>query len=112
MAWRPHGYADVSATAPRAFACCDRCGMLYNHKDLSFQYDWTGAQLTNLNLLVCRTCYDTPNEGLRPLKLPPDPMPILNPRPLRNALAEGNTPPEVLWDEPGLLYDDGVTEWE
>lgn len=112
MAWRPHGRARVSAKNPQAFAICDRCGILYNQVSLSFQYDWRGNQVVNTNTLVCQTCYDVPYEGRRPLALPPDPMPIRNPRPVRYALDAENIPPSHSWDEPGLLFDDGVTEWD
>lgn len=81
MSWRPHGRASVDQTSPKAFAVCQRCGLWYNHRDLNWQYDYRGKQLQNLNLLVCELCYDTPQEQLRPLVLPPDPLPIINARP-------------------------------
>lgn len=110
MAWRPHGRANVDARNPRAFAICDRCGFLYNHVNLKFQYDWRGNNIVNTQAMVCDTCYDEPYEGRRPLKLPPDPVPIMQPRPVRYAADAENDPPPR-WDEPGLLYDDGQTEW-
>lgn len=116
MPWRPHGRASVNAGAPRAFALCDRCGFLYNQIQLRFQYDWRGNQIVNTNTLVCQTCYDTPYEGRRPLKLPADPTPIRNPRPVQNqnaaAAATPTEPGDQEWDEPGLLWDDGQTEWQ
>lgn len=112
MVWRPHGRARVDARNPRAFAICDRCGLLYNQVMLKFQYDWRGNQIVNTNTLVCDICYDVPYEGRRPLKLPPDPMPISNPRPVRYALDAENIPPIHRWDEPGLMFDDGQTDWE
>lgn len=83
MAWRPHGRARVDASDPRAFAYCDRCNFLYNHHTLRWQYEWQGTKLQNRRLLVCETCYDEPQEGLRVFTLPPDPVPIVNPRPPR-----------------------------
>lgn len=115
MAHRPHGRAKVDAKNPRAFAICDRCGLLYNHADLVWQWDWRGNVLANIRLLVCKlTCLDKPFEGYRPLKLPADPVPIKNPRPVQYAIDEGSTnqPSEVLWDEPGILWDDGSTQWD
>lgn len=105
MAWRPHGRAKVSATNPRAFAICDRCGILYNHNFLRFQWDWRGNQIVNTNILVCQICYDVPYEGRRPLKLPPDPMPILNPRQVQYALDEENLPVINNFENPDLLFD-------
>jgi len=83
MAWRPHGRASVDRKAPRAWAICDSCSMLYNHRDLRFQYDWAGNRLVNQNFLVCEQCYDTPQEQLRTIILPADPEPIRDPRPER-----------------------------
>lgn len=77
---RPHGRAKVSARNPRAFGICDRCGFLYNHVNLQWQYDWAGASLINKRLLVCNECNDVPQSQLRAIVVPADPTPILNPR--------------------------------
>lgn len=79
---RPHGRASISARAPRATAICDRCGFMYNHDQLQWQWDWQqGPRLFNLRILVCPTCLDVPQESGRTIVLPPDPVPIANPRP-------------------------------
>jgi len=75
------GRARVSAKKPQAQAVCDRCGIWYNYVDLQWQYDWRGTSLQNIRLLVCRTCLDTPQEQLRAILLPADPVPITYPRP-------------------------------
>ena len=77
---RPHGRAKVSARNPRAFGICDRCGFLYNHINLQWQYDWAGASLINKRILVCDECNDVPQSQLRAIVVPADPVPILNPR--------------------------------
>lgn len=74
------GRARVSAKKPEALAVCDRCGIWYNLVDLKFQYDWRGAVLQNLRLLVCDRCYDKPQEQLRAIVLPADPQPKMNAR--------------------------------
>ena len=74
------GRARTDARNPRAFAICDRCAIWYNHYQLSWQYDWAGASLVNKRILVCSTCYDTPQEQLRAIVIPADPVPIVNPR--------------------------------
>jgi len=74
------GRARTDARNPRAFAICDRCALWYNHYQLSWQYDWAGASLINKRILVCNTCYDTPQEQLRAIIVPADPVPIINPR--------------------------------
>jgi len=74
------GRARTSARNPRAFGVCDRCALWYNHQNLKWQYDWAGASLINKRILVCDTCYDTPQNQLRAIVLPADPVPIINPR--------------------------------
>lgn len=86
--------ASVDASHPDAFAICDRCGFLYNHRDLRWQMQWRGTQLVNIRLLVCSPCYDQPNESLRTIMLPPDPPPVKDARPPAWASQEGPTPPD------------------
>ena len=115
MAWRPHGRININATAPAAGGCCDRCGIWYSLSDLVWQYDWRGNQIQNIKLRVCtRTCVDKPYEGWRPLKLPPDPVPVRDPRPYLAAQEEMNTPlpPLVVWDEPGVSWDEPSILWD
>ena len=85
------GRARVSARSPRAAGQCDRCGFLYTHADLRFQFDWRGASLQNIRLLVCKTCEDTPQNQLRAIVVPADPMPIQNPRVPDYVKAASNT---------------------
>jgi hypothetical protein len=73
------GRARVSSKKPQAFAVCQRCGTWYNRVDLNFQFDWRGSQLQNLYILVCKRCMDTPQEQLRAIVLPADPVPIFYP---------------------------------
>lgn len=88
---RPHGRARVNSRNPRAFGICDRCGFLYNHDRLSWQYEWRGASLMNIRILVCETCNDVPQQQLRAIVVPADPVPIQNPRTQDYATAETNT---------------------
>ena len=74
------GRAKTSATNPQAHAICDRCGFRYNLVNLRWQFDWRGVTLQNLRLLVCSTCYDEPQEQLRAIVVPADPVPVQNPR--------------------------------
>jgi hypothetical protein len=84
------GRARTSSTNPQAHAICDRCGFRYNHVDLKWQYDWRGAQLQNIKILVCQQCYDTPQNQLRSIVVPADPTPIINARVQDFAGAETN----------------------
>ena len=85
---RTTGRASVSSRNPRAFGICDRCGFLYNHDKLQWQFDYAGAGLINKRILVCSPCLDTPQAQLRAIVLPADPVPILNPRVQDYAAAE------------------------
>ncbi len=87
---RPHGRAQVSTRNPRAFAICDRCGFLYNHDQLQWQYQWGGASLYNKRILVCGECNDVPQQQLRAIVVPADPVPIQNPRVQDYVTAETN----------------------
>lgn len=75
------GRARISARNPQAAAVCDRCGGVFNHVSLSWQFDWAGAGLINKRLLVCGPCSDTPQQQLRSIVLPADPPVIMNSRP-------------------------------
>lgn len=74
------GRARISSRNPTAAGVCDRCGFVYSHNMLKWQYDWRGASSMNLRILVCNKCYDTEQEQLRAIVLPADPVPISNPR--------------------------------
>jgi len=52
-----------------------------NHKELRWEFQWQGTKLQNLRHLVCRKCWDFPQQQLRTIIIPPDPRPVLNPRP-------------------------------
>lgn len=100
------GRAKTSATNPQAHAICDRCGFRYNHAELKWQYDWRGAMIQNIKILVCDTCYDTPQEQLRSIVVPADPTPIINARVQDFETAETNyqtvTAPPTIDPETGI----------
>lgn len=75
-------HVRIDPTNPEAAAQCDRCGRWYNRADLVWQTAWAGQHLYNIQTLVCIPggCFDTPNEQLRTIILPPDPPPIINAR--------------------------------
>ena len=84
------GRARINSSSPEAAGCCDRCGFIYPFRSLTFQYDWRGATLQNLRILVCRPCLDTPQEQLRAIVVPADPTPIVNARVQDFALASSD----------------------
>lgn len=75
------GRARTSSRSPQAHAICDRCGFRYNHVSLSWQMDWASVSLVNKRILVCSRCLDNPQDQLRAIVIPADPVPIQNPRP-------------------------------
>lgn len=87
--------ARVDQSHPEAFAICDRCGFVYNLPDLQYQFDFAGTGLVNKRILVCGSCLDKPNEGLRTIKLPADPVPVRDPRPSQWASMMGDAPPDI-----------------
>lgn len=74
------GRARTSSRNPQAHGICDRCGFRYNLTNLSWQFDWRGASLQNIKMLVCKSCYDDPQQQLRAIVVPADPTPIANAR--------------------------------
>lgn len=85
---RAHGRAQISRTNPRALAICDRCQQTVNHDILQWQLQWRGPRMQNIRLLVCPQCYDVPQEQLRTIVLPVDPVTIQNSRPENYAIAD------------------------
>ena len=75
------GRARTNARAPQAHAICDRCGFRYNWVDLQWQYEWRGPVIQNIRILVCKPCLDVPQENVRSIVVPADPVPIINARP-------------------------------
>lgn len=86
-----YGHARISSVTIEPRAICDRCGFTYLHADLQWQYQWAGPKLQNLNMLVCDSCLDVPNEQLRTIRIPPDPTPVINARPDLNACMSGES---------------------
>lgn len=84
------GRARISASNPQAAGQCDRCGLIYTFRSLQWQFDWRGAALQNLRILVCRDCLDTPQPQLRAIVVPADPTPIINARVTDYVAAETN----------------------
>lgn len=109
MAWRFTGRARVNASNPRAFGVCDRCGFWHNLQDLSWQFDWRGPRLMNLRIRVCRQCTDKPFIFNKPIILPPDPIPVADPRPQQFEGTEVQQPYQPLpWPTtlpPGAGFD-------
>lgn len=88
--------ATIPSGAPKsAWGICDVCGELVDHDTLRFQKQWVGAELISLNYLACPTCYDIPFLPGKVILIPPDPVPIQNPRPPAWAEQSGYTDPTI-----------------
>jgi hypothetical protein len=74
-----HGHARLDQGAGN-WQCCDRCGFVYSHADLQWQYEWAGTRLQNTQYQVCAKCLDVPSAILRTIIPGPDPVPIPNVR--------------------------------
>lgn len=77
------GHATVDPQRPRAFGVCDYCGAWWQRDRLIPQYEWFGAELADTHFRACPECISKPQDQLRPVLLPPDPVPIIDPRPER-----------------------------
>lgn len=75
------GRARTSARNPSAFACCDLCSEWYNRVDLKKQMEYRGPAIEWTGFLVCYRCWTVPQPQLKPIILPPDPVPVIFPRP-------------------------------
>lgn len=105
--WHPTGRGSVNARNPRPLAVCDRCSFVYNIDALTWQYQWSGVKLQNLRLLVCPECLDKPQPQLKTIVIPPDPMPVLNPRPEQYAVT---VPSFMATETPSFEGSDLTTE--
>lgn len=75
-----HGRARVDPQQSRAFAVCDYCGEWHNRIDLINQLEWFGDVLTDTGFRACPRCISKPQPQLKPVILPEDPVPIVDPR--------------------------------
>ncbi len=86
---RPHPRrARTNPSSPRAWGTSDRNGMLNNHENLHWQWEWAGQKLVNKMILVSADELDKPQRQLGTFILPPDPTPIMNARPERYDIDE------------------------
>jgi hypothetical protein len=91
MGIRYPGRAAIDPSAPEAVGVCDRCGQLYNLRDLRYQPVIAGTSTLITRLRVCTvTCLDELNEQERVIRIPPDPMPVSDPRVENFAVDEKN----------------------
>lgn len=81
MSYRPHGrYVNVDENSPYALGICDKSGFVFRRIDMVKQMEWRGNALIWTGFIVGKPFVDTPNAQLKPPILPPDPVPVQNPR--------------------------------
>lgn len=81
---RPRTPLVIDPKDPRAVGVCDGCGFWLNYKDLRKDMQYRGGSVPVwTGFLVCDKCLDVPNPApqFKRLVLPPDPVPVENPRP-------------------------------
>jgi hypothetical protein len=67
---------------PQGFAICDGCGFLVPHPHLRERMEYRGGNSPQgTGLMVCGVCDDVPQPYYKKQVLPPDPIPLENPRP-------------------------------
>lgn len=93
MSLRPKGKnVTIDVNNPEALGICDFSGFVFKRKDLLRQMEWRGDSLQWTGFYVGRPYLDVPNEQNRPPILPPDPIPVLFPRPQQpQSLTIGNS---------------------
>jgi hypothetical protein len=81
MTYRPHGkHVRIDEDMPQALGICDYTGFVHNRVDLVRQMEYRGNALVWTGFYVGKSYADKPNEQLKPPILPPDPVPIREPR--------------------------------
>lgn len=73
-------HVTIDEQNPQALGICDYSGFVHNRKDLIRQMEWRGNRLVWTGFYVGKTYSDKPNEQLRVPILPPDPVPVRDPR--------------------------------
>lgn len=78
--WPQNDGVSLDPNRPEALGVCDYCGKSLHLRDLKYQFEWSGPGLINLHFRVGPECYDKFQEQLRSIVLPPDPIPVSDPR--------------------------------
>lgn len=104
MSYRPKGkHVTIDENNPEALAICDYTGFVFHRKDLVKQMAWRGDRLVWNGFLVGRPYADVPNPQLKPPILPPDPIPVVDPRPPQST--------EYIWSTIPYTWNKCPFEW-
>jgi hypothetical protein len=81
MSYRPKGkHVIIDENSPKALGICDKTQFVFRRMDLIRQMEYRGNALVWTGFYVGRPYADVPNNQLRPPVLPPDPVPVREPR--------------------------------
>ncbi len=97
-------FVKIDWNHPSALGICDYTGLVFNRKDLVKQMEWRGNALVWTGFYVGKPFAAKPNPQLIPPILPPDPVPILDPRPEKSSLETW----EVTYD----VWNFDQNEWQ
>ena len=78
----PKDHAEIDPFNPRAVGLCDRCGRVWNRDVLQWRFQWQGMTTVNTGFLECPKCWCPPDNHARGYRIPPDPLPVNQPRPI------------------------------
>lgn len=105
MSYRPKGkHVSIDPESPEALGICDYSGFVFKRKDLVRQMEWRGNALVWTGFYVGLPYVDVPNEQLRPPILPPDPVPVKDPR-------LPQTSPFLYWNDANIFWNDADFFW-
>jgi len=89
--YRPKGrYVSINPLHPQAVAMCDYSQMIFMRKDLVKQMEYRGNALVWTGFYVGKPFADEPNPQLIPPILPPDPIPVTEPRLQQGTIPQTN----------------------
>ena len=100
VTYRPHGkHVSIDEASPEALGICDYTGFLHLRRDLVQQMEYRGNGLVWTGLYVGKDYADVPNEQNRPPILPPDPIPVQNPRPQQMQPITWENNLNIVWED-------------
>jgi hypothetical protein len=111
--WGKH--VTIDTDNPEALGICDYTGFVFMRKDMVRQMEWRGNDLVWTGFYVGKPYADKPNEQNKTPILPPDPRPVIDPRPQFFSVIFWSTDNNIFSQDPytfgsdvGLMMDVNV----
>jgi hypothetical protein len=92
-------HVTIDNDHPRALGICDYTGFVHLRSDLVKQMEWRGDNLVWTGFYVGKDYVDTPNEQGRPPLLPPDPVPVQDPRGMQTTIITWTNGQNDIWSQ-------------